>query len=101
LADVYERYGSSAQAAQSLMRGILGSVFPFFGNTCVPLSHPPSSARADSASHDRRSMYLRLGFPWASTLVGFIALAFTAVPLLFIRCASSSLSFRSSTARPD
>ncbi|GAA5903062.1 hypothetical protein JCM8208_000442 [Rhodotorula glutinis] len=63
LADVYERYGSSAQAAQSLMRGILGSVFPFFGNT----------------------MYLRLGFPWASTLVGFIALAFTAVPLLFIR----------------
>ncbi|GAA5903831.1 hypothetical protein JCM6882_001327 [Rhodosporidiobolus microsporus] len=62
LSDVYERYSSSAQAAQSLMRGVMGAVFPFFGN----------------------KMYERLGYPWASTLVGFVALAFVSVPVLVI-----------------
>ncbi|GAA5862316.1 hypothetical protein JCM8547_007601 [Rhodosporidiobolus lusitaniae] len=63
LADVYERYSSSAQAAQSLLRGVAGAAFPFFGNI----------------------MYERLGYPWASTLVGFVSLAFVTVPLLVIR----------------
>lgn len=31
LSDVYDKYSSSAQAAQSLLRGVLGAVFPFFG----------------------------------------------------------------------
>lgn len=31
LADVYNIYSSSAQAAQSLLRGIMGACFPFFG----------------------------------------------------------------------
>ncbi|GAA5983469.1 hypothetical protein JCM11641_005819 [Rhodosporidiobolus odoratus] len=62
LSDTYERYSSSAQAAQSLLRGIMGAVFPFFGNL----------------------MYERLGYPWASTLVGFVALAFVSVPILVI-----------------
>ncbi|BGP29998.1 hypothetical protein JCM10296v2_001750 [Rhodotorula toruloides] len=54
LGDIYDRYSSSAQAAQSLLRNILGATFPFFGV----------------------AMYDRLTFPWASTLVGFIAGAF-------------------------
>ncbi|TNY19193.1 hypothetical protein DMC30DRAFT_423953 [Rhodotorula diobovata] len=58
IGDVYDRYSSSGQAAQSLLRNILGATFPFFGVT----------------------MYDNLTFPWASTLVGFIALALATVP---------------------
>ncbi|BGP05970.1 hypothetical protein JCM10049v2_001789 [Rhodotorula toruloides] len=62
LGDIYDRYSSSAQAAQSLLRNILGATFPFFGV----------------------AMYDRLTFPWASTLVGFIAGAFAIVPWVLI-----------------
>ncbi|GAA5837618.1 hypothetical protein JCM9279_006807 [Rhodotorula babjevae] len=58
IGDVYDRYSSSGQAAQSLLRNILGATFPFFGVT----------------------MYDKLGFDWASSLVGFIALALAVVP---------------------
>ncbi|KAM0754246.1 MFS general substrate transporter [Meredithblackwellia eburnea MCA 4105] len=63
LSDVYDRYSSSAQAAQSLLRGILGAVFPFFGII----------------------MYDNLTFKWASTLVGFIGCIFAIIPFLMIR----------------
>ncbi|GAA6033954.1 hypothetical protein JCM8097_000426 [Rhodosporidiobolus ruineniae] len=63
LSDTYERYSSSAQAAQSLLRGFMGACFPFFGN----------------------KMYENLGYPYASTLVGGIGLIFVGVPLLMLR----------------
>ncbi|GAA5956178.1 hypothetical protein JCM21900_006829 [Sporobolomyces salmonicolor] len=62
LSDVYERYSSSAQAAQSLLRGVMGACFPFFGNI----------------------MYTKLTYKWASSLVGFVALGFCIVPWLVI-----------------
>ncbi|GAA5968052.1 hypothetical protein JCM11641_003713 [Rhodosporidiobolus odoratus] len=62
LGDTYTVYSSSAQASQSLLRNVLGSVFPFFGIT----------------------MYDNLTFKWASTLVGFIAGAFAIVPFVII-----------------
>lgn len=42
LADAYETYSSSAQAAQSLARNILGAVFPLFAYQFVgsPLCLP-------------------------------------------------------------
>ncbi|BGP37884.1 hypothetical protein JCM10450v2_001820 [Rhodotorula kratochvilovae] len=58
IGDVYDRYSSSGQAAQSLLRNILGATFPFFGVI----------------------MYDKLGFPWASSLVGFIAGVLAVVP---------------------
>lgn len=42
-------------------------------------------------------MYDKLTFPWASTLVGFIALAFSVVPWLMIRY-GKALRKRSSIA---
>jgi hypothetical protein len=42
-------------------------------------------------------MYDKLGFPWASTLVGFIAFAFAVVPWLIIRY-GETLRKRSSIA---
>lgn len=42
-------------------------------------------------------MYDKLSFPWASTLVGFIALAFAVVPWLLIRY-GETLRKRSSIA---
>ncbi|BGP13809.1 hypothetical protein JCM10213v2_001747 [Rhodosporidiobolus nylandii] len=62
IGDVYDKFSSSGQAAQSLLRNVLGAVFPFFGVT----------------------MYDNLTFPWASTLVGFIAGAFAIVPWILI-----------------
>ncbi|KAK4703621.1 hypothetical protein P7C70_g2595, partial [Phenoliferia sp. Uapishka_3] len=63
LSDVYDQYSSSAQAAQSLLRGVLGACFPFFGII----------------------MYDKLTFQWASTLVGFVALGFATIPWLMFR----------------
>ncbi|GAA6042758.1 hypothetical protein JCM8097_007461 [Rhodosporidiobolus ruineniae] len=62
LGDAYDTYSSSAQASQSLLRNILGGVFPFFAP----------------------ALYKNLGYPWASTLLGFIALAFAVVPWTLI-----------------
>ncbi|KAI5474648.1 hypothetical protein MNV49_002692 [Pseudohyphozyma bogoriensis] len=63
LAEVYGTFSSSAQAAQSLLRGILGAVFPFFGVI----------------------MYDNLTFKWASTLVGFVSAGFAIVPFVMIK----------------
>ncbi|GAA5868942.1 hypothetical protein JCM3774_006798 [Rhodotorula dairenensis] len=62
ISDTYDKYSSSGQAAQSLLRNILGATFPFFGI----------------------QMYDRLGFPWASSLIGFIAGVMAIVPWTLI-----------------
>ncbi|GAA5854505.1 hypothetical protein JCM3766R1_004925 [Sporobolomyces carnicolor] len=56
-ADTYMQYSSSAQAAQSLLRNVLGATFPFFGVI----------------------MYDTLTFPVASSLLGAIAAVMAAV----------------------
>ncbi|KAI5478785.1 hypothetical protein MNV49_004611 [Pseudohyphozyma bogoriensis] len=62
LGDVYNEFSSSAQASQGLLRNTLGATFPFFGVI----------------------MYDKLTFPWASTLLGFIAGFFAFVPAILI-----------------
>ncbi|KWU46452.1 MFS general substrate transporter [Rhodotorula sp. JG-1b] len=62
ISECYDRYSSSGQAAQSLLRNILGSVFPFFGI----------------------AMYDNLGFPWASSTLGFISGVMALIPWLLI-----------------
>lgn len=62
LADVYHRYASSALAAQSFCRNILGAVFPLFSE----------------------ALFRNLGFPGASSLLGGISTILTAVPFVLV-----------------
>ncbi|KAF6803072.1 hypothetical protein CSOJ01_11149 [Colletotrichum sojae] len=61
LADVYRSHASSALAAQSMCRNLLAGVFPLFSNT----------------------MFLRLGYGPAGSLLGGIGLLLSLVPWLF------------------
>lgn len=99
LADCYQQYSSSAQAAQSLLRGILGACFPFFGIIMVCLRCTGSLAEGCILliefmplfffSPFFKTQYDDLTFRWASSLVGFVALGFAAVPFLVYRCTSA------------
>lgn len=62
LADAYGIFAASAMAATSCSRSIFGAVLPFAG---LP-------------------MYNKLGIAWASSLLGFLSLAMTVVPFIFI-----------------
>ncbi|KAL4785161.1 major facilitator superfamily domain-containing protein [Aspergillus varians] len=63
LTDCYGPFGASALAANAVLRSIFGAVFPLFGT----------------------QMYQKLGVPWASTLLAFVALAMTPLPWVFYR----------------
>ncbi|GAO52258.1 hypothetical protein G7K_6339-t1 [Saitoella complicata NRRL Y-17804] len=63
LSDIYGRYASSALAAQSFLRNMFGAGFPLF----------------------TVQMFNKLGFAWASSLLGFIALALSAVPFVLMK----------------
>jgi hypothetical protein len=82
LADAYETYSSSAQAAQSFARNIFSGVFPLFAHQMVN-PHPrrllPAPALADP------QQYIAMGYPQASTLVASVALALAVAPILLIR----------------
>jgi hypothetical protein len=62
LTDAYEIYAASANAASSTTRSIFGAVLPF---AAAP-------------------MYSRLGVHWATSLLGFISLAMSLTPFVFI-----------------
>lgn len=61
MVDSYTSYASSANAASSLTRQIMGAALPF---AAVP-------------------MYRALGVGWASSLLGFVAAAMTLIPFAF------------------
>ncbi|KAJ5516551.1 Major facilitator superfamily domain general substrate transporter [Penicillium freii] len=74
LTNVYgTTYGASALAANGLLRYVVGGSFPLF---TIP-------------------MYNKLGYPWASSLLGFIAIAFAFLPWIFYVFGSK---FRQSSA---
>lgn len=60
LADSYKTYASSAIAAQSFARNVVGCIFPLF----------------------TRQMFEKLGYNWAGSLCGFLAMALSCVPFL-------------------
>lgn len=62
LADAYEKYAASALSAASLGRNIFGAF--------LPLATP--------------ALYKNLGFRWASTLLGFIGLIMSLVPIVLL-----------------
>jgi hypothetical protein len=61
LIDTFQRYSASAVAANTFLRSVFAGVFPLFVN---PMFH-------------------HLGIPWASSLLGFIAVALIPIPFLF------------------
>jgi hypothetical protein len=62
LTDLYEKYAASGLSAASLGWNTFGAFLPL-GST---------------------SLYTNLGFPWASSLLGFIGLALTLAPVISI-----------------
>lgn len=62
LTDSYEKYAASALSAASLGRNIFGAF--------LPLASP--------------ALYTNIGFQWASSLLGFIALVLTLAPFILI-----------------
>ncbi len=63
LVDAYKAHAASAIAATIVMRCIVGAI--------LPLAGPP--------------LYDRLGYGWGNSLLGFVALLFVPVPMLFMR----------------
>jgi hypothetical protein len=63
LVDAFTIYASSAIAAATILRSILGALLPLAGP----------------------SMYATLGYGWGNSLLGFIALAMVPVPFLLIK----------------
>jgi hypothetical protein len=61
LVDAYTTYAASVSAAATVFRSLLGALLPLAGN----------------------SMYNALGLGWGTSLLGFIAVAFIPVPLIF------------------
>lgn len=63
LIDCYGQYSASALAANAVLRSLFGAVFPLFAGR----------------------MYESLGTPWATSLLGFLALALAPLPWVFYR----------------
>lgn len=61
LIDVYRVYANSAISGNAVARSLVAAGFPLFATP----------------------MYNKLGVPWATSLLGFIALALTPIPFLF------------------
>ncbi|OGM51122.1 MFS transporter [Aspergillus bombycis] len=66
LTDAYKQYSASASAAASTLRSIFA--------VCLPLATTP--------------MYTKLGINWASSLLGFFAIAMAIIPFVFIKYGS-------------
>ncbi|EKG12018.1 Major facilitator superfamily [Macrophomina phaseolina MS6] len=63
ITDAYAPYAASAMASSSISRSLFAVVLPLATNP----------------------MYRRLGIPWASSLLGFLALALGTVPFIFLK----------------
>lgn len=63
LIDCYGQYSASALAANAVLRSLFGAAFPLFAGR----------------------MYGSLGTPWATSLLGFLALAMAPLPWVFYR----------------
>ncbi|KAK8091375.1 uncharacterized protein PG998_015190 [Apiospora kogelbergensis] len=63
LIDCYGKYAASALAANAILRSLFGAGFPLFS----------------------REMYDRLGAAWATSVLGFVAVAMAPLPYIFYR----------------
>jgi hypothetical protein len=63
MVEAFTEYAASALAATSVVRSIVGGILPIAG---LP-------------------MYKVMGYGWGNSLLGFVALALSAMPLVFYR----------------
>jgi len=63
LIDVYTVYAASAMAANTVLRSVVAAVLPVAGP----------------------KMYAALGYGWGNSLLGFVALALSPIPFIFIK----------------
>ena len=63
MVEAFTEYAASALAATSVVRSIVGGILPIAG---LP-------------------MYNAMGYGWGNSLLGFVALALSAMPLVFYR----------------
>ena len=78
LGDAYPDYVASVYAGNDLVRSAFGAAFPLFAT----------------------GMYHNLGVGWASSLLGFLSIAFIPIPFLLYRY-GEKLRMRSKMARHD
>lgn len=78
LADSYPKYVASVLAGNDLVRSSFGAAFPLFAN----------------------AMYKKLGIKWASSLLGFLAIAFIPIPFVLYRY-GKKIRLASKAARHD
>lgn len=78
LGDAYPKYVASVYAGNDLVRSAFGAAFPLFAN----------------------AMYVKLGVAWASSLLGFLAIAFIPIPF-FLYFYGQRIRARSKMARHD
>jgi len=78
LTDVYgAKFGASALAANGLLRYLVGGSFPLF--TLQSQFQPPSSRKQLT----KFTVYQSLTYPWASSLLIFLAVGFAFLPWIF------------------
>ena len=78
LSDAYPDNVASVLAGNDLMRSAFGAGFPLFAN----------------------AMYMRLGINWASSLLGFLGIAFIPIPFLLYKF-GKQIRNKSKNARKD
>lgn len=78
LTDSYPKYIASVLAGNDLVRSSFGAAFPLFAN----------------------AMYKKLGIDWASSLLGFLAIAFIPIPFILYRY-GKKIRLSSKMARHD
>jgi len=71
LPDAYPEYAASVLAGNDLFRSSFGAGFPLFAS----------------------AMYNKLGVAWASSLLGFLAIAFIPIPFVLYKVSSRNMSF--------
>ena len=79
LVDAYPQFAASALASNSFLRSCFAAGFPLFAiqSENVPVDQSP---RGDEICLTKWIVYQRLGHAWATSLLGFIALACTPFP---------------------
>lgn len=81
LTNVYgAKYGASALAANGLLRYLVGGSFPLF---TIPSMSPRVLFLRGDVLLISFLVYRNLGYPWASSLIGFLAVAFAFLPWIF------------------
>ena len=78
LADAYPVYAASVLAGNDLVRSSMGAAFPLFAT----------------------AMYKKLGIGWASSLLGFLSVAFIPIPI-FLWLYGQRIRLASRRARHD